>query len=495
MDEHPNPPPRPFPGSGVSSSPALRIASALVLTLLFAAPALLCIHTSGADDPDLWWHLATGQWILQHHAIPHADPFSVLSGRPWQAYSWLFEVIVTRLFNRLGLVGIVAYTSTLVFAITLAIYTMVQRLQADISVAALITAAAAYSLGHLYTPRPWLFTILFFVLELTILTHARRSGRLRPLLWLPLIFALWANLHIEYIDGLLVLCLAFTESIAARWWSAAETRLRPTATGSILLASLAATLLNPYGWHVYSVVFDYSSRLANQASALNSVSELQAMPFRDAGDFLILLLALASAAALAAKRRFVLFETALLLFAVVLSFRSQRDLWITAVVSAMILASGIVTRRKSVASSKFALPVAVAAAALLLPIAFRIRHVDNARLQASVATIYPAAAVQAIRAGGYPGPLFDDYNWGGYLIWSLHLPVTMDGRASFYGDQRIGRSLSTWNAAPDWASDPQLTSSRVVIGPAKAALTQLLRTNPHFRLIYEDKLATAFIPK
>jgi hypothetical protein len=468
----------------------------MVLALLFAVPALLCVHVRGVDDPDVWWHLATGQWILQHHTVPHVDPFSVLAGRPWQAYSWLFEVVLAGLFQRLGLVGIVAYTGTMVLAITVAIYSMVRRLQADASVTILLTLAATYSLGHLYTPRPWMFTILFFVIELTILSEARRTGGLRGLLWIPVIFALWANLHIEYVHGLLVLGLAFAESLAACWWSAAETRLRPAAMGGILLACAAATLVNPYGWHVYRVIFDYSSRMATSSSAINSVSEMQAMPFRDAGDFLILLFAMAATAALAYRRRFVLFETALLLFAVVLSFRSQRDLWMTAVVSAMILASGITINRKpALRNTKFTVPVTVLAAALLLPIAFRIKHVGNPQLQAEVNRTFPAAAVRFIRDHGYAGPLYDDYDWGGYLIWSLHLPVVMDGRASFYGDQQINRSLATWAAAPDWAADAQLASTGVVLGPVKAALTQLLRNDPNFQLVYEDKLAAVFIPK
>ena len=69
--------------------------------------------------------------------------------------------------------------------------------------------------------------------------------------------------------------------------------------------------------------------------------ELQALPFRGLPDFLILLLALASAAALAWRRRFALFETALLGFAAVVAFRSQRDVWAMAAVGALILASTI----------------------------------------------------------------------------------------------------------------------------------------------------------
>jgi hypothetical protein len=487
--------PRRGPGGG-DSERSLQIANTIVIALLFACPALMCIHAACANDLDVWWHLSTGQWILQHHAVPQTEPFSVLAGKPWQAYSWLFEVIIAKLFGQFGLVGLVVYTSTMVCAITIALYSMIKRLQSDFSVIVLLTLGVAYSIGHLYTPRPWMFTILFFVLELNILMHARRTGRTRGLLWLPVIFALWANIHIEFIDGLLVLGLAFAESIVARWWPAAETRVQPIWMGAAMLASLAATLANPYGWRVYSVVFDYSSRLATSGSALNRVTELQAMPFRDAADFLILLLALGSAAVLASKRRLVLFEAALLAFAVFASFRSQRDIWVMAIVSAMILASGIVVKRKpTVRTPRFAPVLSALGAALLMVAGFRVMHVNKALLETQVNTTLPADAVAAIRAHGYAGPVYDDYNWGGYLIWTLKLPVTMDGRASFYGDERIDRSVATWGGEPDWASDPQLNSAGVVIGPVKAALTQLLRQDARFQLVYEDRMAAVFVPQ
>jgi hypothetical protein len=199
---------------------------------------------------------------------------------------------------------------------------------------------------------------------------------------------------------------------------------------------------------------------------------------------------------LAGKRRFVLFESALLAFAVFASFRSQRDIWLTAIVSAMILASGIVVKRKpALRTPRFAWVVSAMAAAMLMVAGFRVLRVNNTLLGAEVKATLPADAVAAVRAHGYAGPVYDDYNWGGYLIWSLQLPVTMDGRASFYGDERIDRSVATWAGEPDWASDPRLHSAGVVIGPAKAALTQLLRQDPRFQLVYEDKMAAVFVPR
>jgi hypothetical protein len=314
----------------------------------------------------------------------------------------------------------------------------------------------------------------------------------RELAWLPVIFALWANVHIQFVDGLFVLGLAWVEAVVALWWKGAETRLRPAWLGLALVASLLATLLNPYGWRIYQAAFD----LATQGGALNLVTELQAMPFRGLPDFLILLLALGSAAALARRRRFQPFETALLAFAAVLAFRSQRDVWVMAVVGAMILASSITGSEKAAMRlPKWAPAVAVLAAGLAVLAGSRVMRVNNAQLETQLAKNLPVSAVEAIRAKGYAGPLYNNYNWGGYLVWALRMPVSIDGRQNLYGDQRIDRSLATWNAEPDWASDAQLTSAGVVIGPVKAPLTQLLRMDPRFQLMYEDKVAAVFVAR
>jgi hypothetical protein len=71
--------------------------------------------------------------------------------------------------------------------------------------------------------------------------------------------------------------------------------------------------------------------------------------------------------------------------------------------------------------------------------------------------------------------------------------VSIDGRAAFYGDKNLDRSMSTWGGQPDWTDDAQLKSAGLVIGSVKAPLTQLLRMNPRYQLVYEDKLAAVFV--
>jgi len=471
-----------------------QIAQSLVLAVLFAVPALMCAHASVVNDPDIWWHLRTGEWIMAHHIVPRVDPYSSgLMGRPWVAYSWLFELAAEKLYQWLGLVGLVAYTSGIILAITVALFRLLRRLQTDFSLVVLLTFAACFSMGRLYSPRPWLFTVLLFILEVDILMQARKTGRMRELLWLPAIFALWANVHIQFIDGLLVLALAWVETLASGWGiRSASTRIRPKWMGMALCCSVLATLLNPYGWRVYQAAYE----LATQAGVLNKITELQALPFRNASDYIVLLLAVGSAAALAWHRRILLFETALLVFAAVLAFRSQRDVWVMAVVGVVILASRIAGReRAAVRLPKLGTTLAVLAAGLAILVGFRIMQVNNVRLATDLAKSMPVRAVEAVHAKGYGGPLYNDYNWGGYLIWALRMPVSIDGRAAFYGDQRMDRSMASWNAEPDWASDAQLKSAGLVIGPVKAALTQILRMDPHYQLVFEDDVAAVFVRK
>ena len=89
-------PSAPAPAAGRAD----RYAQMVVLSLLLAAAAIMCLHSAVANDPDIWWHMRTGEWIVQHHAIPRVDIFSgPNAGKPWQAYSWLFELLTFGLFH------------------------------------------------------------------------------------------------------------------------------------------------------------------------------------------------------------------------------------------------------------------------------------------------------------------------------------------------------------------------------------------------------------
>ena len=472
-----------------------QLAQSLLVGLLLAVPVFICLRGAHewVADPDLGWHLRTAQWIVQHRAFPRADPFSRITlGHPWQAYSWLFELILLKAYNWLNLDGILVFVAAMMTLIAAVLYRMIARLQADFTIRAVLVLAVIGSLEPLCTPRPWLFTIFFFLLEMDILMQTRRDGSGRRLLLLPFLFVVWANVHVQFLDGLIVLGAAACEPLLGRFWKL-ETRCASVwALWGTLGACVVATFLNPYGPAVYQSVWT----LGSQEGVLNTVSEMQAMPFRSLPDYLVLFLALAAAGVLFRYRRLPPFETLMLAMAAILSFRSQRDLWVMAITAGTILAAGIPARARSVAQVRFPLWAwasgAALSAAVMLASVLSLR-VDNQHLQSLLAEKMPVEAVAVMKERHYSGPLFNPYNWGGFLIWDLQEPVSIDGRAGLYGDAALDRSRDTWSGKPEWASDPALQSADVVIAPVDAPLTQLLRVDGGFDPVYQDKIAVIFL--
>jgi hypothetical protein len=479
--------------SGITSQSNQRAqwAQAFLLTLFYAIPAIRCFYMAGFVDFDVWWHLRTGEWIMQHHALPHTEPFSSFAaGKPWSAYSWLFEVLILQLFQHLGLTGIVAYTIGMVLIFTVLLHRMIRHLQPDFTLGVLLTFVACYCLAPLNMPRSWWFTIVFFVLELDILMQVRRTGKPRWLFFLPFIFALWGNFHIQFVYGLIVLLAALVEAVVAQKWTSLQTRSRPAWLLGTFIACALAVLVNPYGWNVYAVAYQYGA----DKDLLYRLSEMQAMAFRSPGDFIVLGFALAATAVLAMARRIQLFEILLLAFSIFVSFRAQRDAWVVVITACAIIASEVKGRRENVFRLKWSgVAAAATAAGMLVILAFRAIHVDNAKMQAVLDEHLPVRAVEVVKERGYRGPLYNDFGWGGYLIWSLRMPVSIDGRTNVYGDDRIDRFVSTWAGSPGWASDPDLEKAGLIIGPSSSTLVQLLRMDGRFELAYEDKVAAVFI--
>lgn len=474
-----------------------RTGQMVTLALLFALPGFLSLDPVIVRDNDIWWHLRTGQWILENHSFPHSDPFTSYGrGISWAAYSWLFELVVYKFFQHWNLAGMVAYIAVMATAIGVALQSLMMRLQADFFKATLLTTLGIYSISRIFTPRPWLFTILFFVLELHILLDARETGKPLRLLWLLPIFALWANIHVQFVDGLVVLGIAAVEPLVERWWPSWKAQLSPVALWLALGGCMAAILLNPYGIRIYQVAYE----LASQKAVFGFVSELKPIAFRSFEDFLILLLPMAAIASMAWRRRFTFFDSALLLFAILTSFRSVRDIWIVVIVACVILATHLPGHESPGKESqpRYRLPFWAELAVLpftclLLWAGALILGVNEPRLQSELAGNLPLRAVEEVQAKGYSGPLFNDYSWGGFFIWTLRQPVSIDGRAALQGDRRIERSAATWGGAPDWATDPDLLAAHLVIGPVNAPLVQLLRVSGPFQLVYKDNVAAVFV--
>ncbi len=189
--------------------PALRLLMLVALYATTHSGRRAAVIADPVLDSDVWWHLRVGQWVCEHRTVPTNDPFTLYGqSRPWIAYSWLFEVTLYCLYSWLGLAGVIVYRVVLSFAVTAALHRLVARREPRFLVATLLTGVGVAVISVIFDERPWLFTILFTTLTLDVILDLR-DGRPNRLLWLlPPFYALWANLHIQFVYGLGLLALA-----------------------------------------------------------------------------------------------------------------------------------------------------------------------------------------------------------------------------------------------------------------------------------------------
>jgi hypothetical protein len=481
--------------SGASASPVTQsrrgILGALTAGNLTVFFLLLFPAVSGLrgkiQDYDLWWHLAEGRWIVENRAVPATDVFSYTAvGRPWLAYSWLAEVLFHGLVGRFGLASLL-WLQAIVAVLTVAfVYGACRAAGAGRNAAVLTSAFSALGSSFAWGIRPVIFTLLFFAVFVGALQRESREHRL---LWLaPLVVALWANLHVLFIGGVaLVAFAALCRTIDGR-----PSRLLWIAAALSLLASLA----NPYGWHLLGQVWT----MARQAAVAPEVGEFQSPNFRGVLALPFFAFLLPSVTVLALSReRLTVFELGTYLGSLALGLAMQRNMALFAILGAPAVArrlDGLLPAAAPRRSREDRFRLQIVNLSLLawgLLYAASVAPRSSRWSDVVEAGRFPVAATDFV-AARYPGAhLFNDFDWGGYLIYRLYpsTRVSIDGRTQVY-ESVLREYMRTWFLAPGWESFLEECDPEVVVWPAEAPLASMLRRLPQWQVVFEDDTAVVF---
>ena len=471
-----------------------------ILAILYLMPAMWILQPV-ISDQDIWWHLQTGKWIVEHGTLPPTDPFSVYGeGKPWVAYSWLFEVGMYGVVRVFGESGIILYALVGVWLIMLVLHRIIATRCHNFVVVSGLLATSVVCLSKMFTPRPWLLTMLFFAITLEVVLSLREEKTSRWFWCLPLFYVLWANIHIQFIYGLGLLGLACVAPLVDRYvppfidshpvmaWGSPQWK---KLIGLTALCALA-TLVTPYHVRLYSIVVELSA----QTGMWEYTQEMQAPPFRSLADWSMLALFSLTLVQLGRRTRWSSFEVVLVLAASVSAFRGQRDVWFLVLASLTVLAPlkfRETKERWSIAPRGWLVPITFSVVAGVIWI-LGYRGFSEAKIHENTAKLYPIEAAAFVEEQGYTGPLYNHFDWGGYLIWRLpHLKVSMDGRGNVHGDERIKQAIGTWAGRSRWVDDPDLNGAEVVIAQKDMALAALLRLDPRFHVAYQDETAVVFV--
>jgi len=425
------------------SEPARR--TALVIPIAVGAFFGAVSTRLGTGDSDVFWHLVAGNETLAS-GLPRVDTHSwTVAGHAISTDQWLGQVLWALAFDTAGWRGIVALRAlAIALLVALVAYAALRERPGRPLVAVLAALPAILLSRFVWTERPELFGFVCFA-ALVPLLRAGRAGSARALVALPVLLALWANLHGSFALGaVLVVAMAIEGALTD-----GPHRRRYAA---VAIASLAATLLTPSGIGGWTAPGYHLLRPPREIQEW-SVPDVTTLP----GIIFSVALFATIVTALFARTR-ALRDGALLLPVLFVSLTATRQLPLFPIAAAPYLASNGVDALRALAdavrvrlprgSRKGAVPPRAADAVTL---AFAALALAAGSLTADAAPSlggFPVGALASLRAG--PG-LLNQYDWGGYLISAApSTPVFVDGRLTPYLGDVLADYTTVIGVRPAW---------------------------------------------
>jgi len=477
------------------------------LVLLIAFIGIFVMASRPAVDSDTWWHLRSGAWMVEHGQILTHDEFShTRLGQPWINHSWLAEILlflVWRWFSYAGLNLLTAFWVLVAFGL---IYWQCEG-NAYLKAFTLVLAAAASAVY--WAARPQMISFVFAAVFLHILYLFRWRGK--NFLWLlPPLMALWVNVHGGFAIGFILLLITLIGQIASNMFKQSGPGVVGWSgigwlAGAGLLCA-AVVPLNPFGVTMYL----YPLRTISIGALKDFIQEWQSPNFHQPGMQLFIWLLLATLAAISfSRRRIDLTDFAWLSGLVYLSFLAARNIPLFALVAPPVLtrhATAVLEDLKTTQPhlTRWMTPTPPGRGYTLLNwallglilVAASVKVVDSSLLttnQKFVAKTLPVAAAHFIAQAHPAGPMFNSYNWGGYFAWTLYpdYPVYVDGRTDLYDDAFLRGYLNV-SVGRGYEAVFETYGVKLVVIETNSLLTDRLRSDPNWRSIYTDELATVF---
>jgi len=440
--------------------------------------------------------------MWQSKSILLTDTFSYTrAGSPWVNAFWISEValyLLCHLGGFFALTAMVALTGAATF------YILFRRMDGNIFANAFVIILATLTAAPIWSPRPQIFSFLIMALLDGWLVMKAQKGDPRGLWVLIPIFALWANIHGGWIWGFLLLLATIVGTALDNL--SKEDRFAPSnwkylfqLTAWSMAAGLAIGL-NPNGISIWRLPF-------HTANVSMQIQEWASPDFHQIAfqPLLWMIFLLIITAALAKPKTNWASLLKLTGFAY-LTFVSQRSVAVFAIIAAPILAewtNGAIEAIKndfSIQSGKESKPLFPEPinriVKTLLVIVIGLAALGRAYLLSTPTKVYtnvPAGAVEWLKENPINGRLFNSYNWGGYLEWSLpQTPVFIDGRADLYGTELINEWWKVVDGTPQGFAILDKWNVRAILLEPDWPIVKLLPASG-WKEMYHDDMAVVFV--
>ena len=465
-------------------------------------------------DSDMWWHLRAGEETLSSGEVYQVDTFSsTRSGERWINHSWLSQVmmaLMVRIGGRPALSIWVASCAVLSMGLVYLLMSGHPLLRSAVLILAAMVSSVVWS------PRPQIMSLVFLALISWLVQSYLDKPRWGYLVAVPAVFVLWGNLHGGYVLGLIylgaVICGGFLDRIMLEKRADSTPWKNLGYLAAVMLLGFLFVLLNPNGIDMWKIPFN----TIGVETLQNLINEWASPDFHQAFQqpFLWMLLGLfivlgLNGQSVQGKRLVpvVIFAWAALV--------ARRNFGPFAIVGAPLLAEQLSllldewiskARQSFLAIEKFLVNAetskenfnmtarnmlnVVLIGLLIAAAVIKTCQVNQTELVAKTEKkIFPVGAAEWIKSQDQPVKVFNDYNWGGYLIYHLDDPqVFVDGRTDLYGDEILSNYLDVIYGEENWQELLSAYDIHTLLVPSDSLLVRTA-IKEGWRLVYGDPVS------
>ncbi len=471
------------------------------------------------EDPDLGWQLATGRWIVQHHQIPSVDVLSFTAqGKPW-----IYPIGSELIFYAAYVLGGYTLLSLLGAIASVAAVALLVRRGSVWSATLAIMAVPA--IAYHTIPRSNMFTTVLFAAFLTLLWQQHETGRAR--LWLlPLLMVAWVNLHLGLASGLALIAGYVLIECLELVWSKRRVRALEHLRRSwpYLVATFAAPLVNPWGWHIYRDTLSLMSPMAAHSqfvlewrpATLTWATVVNGVSPRNPDTFIVMLLVAVLAVPIAFAQR--QFGAAVLLSGA--AFFGIRHMRFQGLFSAMVVViAGAVLKhaidraQQRLEDARIRSILAAGGCCLIIGLVsvWSVDLLTNrtyfwkddlSSFGTGLAWYFPEGAAAFVESEKIPGEIFNTYDEGGYLSWRLgpHYRDYVDGRDDQRRPDFVEHSLRLMGSFPDsaeWQREAERYNINTIVVPLARSeqfpALPLFCNSQRWRPVYLDEFSAVFV--
>jgi hypothetical protein len=484
-----------------------RLMAAVLFILLFAMAVRI------PTDTDTWWHIRSGEYMVENQEILRSDPFSSTRyGEDWIDHSWGSQIIIYGSYHLFGGEGQPGDSGNIGLALFMSILAIVglafvyQMCEGNVYIRAFALVLGAAAAAVFWSPRPQMFSFALGALVLYLL-HLYKREHVDRLWLIPVIMIFWVNLHGGFAIGFIFLFGSLLGEVLGNIFNGDDPRVvrwdRLRKMALVTAVSIAAIIVNPFGIQMLG----YPFRTINIGVLQDFIQEWASPNFHQAQvwPFALLLLGVLAAVGLSTRR---IDWTDLVLTGgtALMGLMAGRNIAVFAIVATPVLSRHVnnwLTERgwiirpvRRVHGPMVVLNWVLLIVVLLGGLAKIAAALNEPIMREAQEKYLPVEIAAFLDDSPPPGTMFNSYNWGGYLMFAApDVPVYVDGRTDLYDDEFLRQYLDIYFARDDWREALDEQDIGFVVIEESSTLAKLLRTEPETwsESLFDDDHSSLFV--